>query len=137
MRHSSSGPWGCPACEVAQASRQRPHCTHENIIRLMSRGCRRIGQLRSQALPEGEAGVRQSRQSRARSRSNATTMPFGLAIHTRLWNSPTAQPKRQNRWRAKANSAENTSVPMPMKRAWPGVSVPASRPRHSSAGGSR
>jgi len=82
-------------------------------MRLMSRGCRRMGQALSHALP---CGTWQVRQSRARCRSKATTMPLSLAIQARLWNKPTAQPKRQKRCRANRNSAVNTAVPIMMKR---------------------
>ena len=86
-------------------------------MRLMLRGCRRMGQPLSQALPCAYTWVWQVRQSRARSRSNDTTMPLGLAIQARLWNKPTAQPKRQNRWRANANSKVKTTVATTRKRA--------------------
>ena len=76
-------------------------------------------------------------EAAARWRSKAITSARGLAIHTRLWNRPTAQPKRQNRCRASVNSSVNTAVAMAMKRAWLGVSVPCSRWPHTVAGGSR
>ena len=118
--------------------------------RLMLRGCSRMGHTLSQALPSGASGAAraacagalrcslwQVRQSRARSRSNETTSPRGLAIQARLWNRPTAQPKRQNRCRANANSAAKTAVPTSRKRSWLAVSVPLNRLLQISCGGSR
>jgi hypothetical protein len=127
----------CAAFELSHSVMHWPHCTQANIRRLMLRGVRRMGQAWSQAAPPGALSVLQLRQSRARLRSKAITRPFGLAIQARLWNRPTAQPKRQNRWRANRNSSVKTALPMAMKRAWLGVSEPCTRLPQTCAGGSR
>jgi hypothetical protein len=69
------------ACEASQADVHLPHWTHENIIRLIFLGDKRIGHTRSHALPRGASHVL---HSLARWRSKAMTNPLSFAIQTKL-----------------------------------------------------
>jgi hypothetical protein len=76
----------CADCVVSQALKHNPHCTQENILRFKVRGCKRIGQISSQALPGagGEHSLRQVLQSLACSRWKVTSIARGFAIHAKL-----------------------------------------------------
>jgi hypothetical protein len=93
---------------LAFGERSCPHCTQANISRLMLRGFRRMGQAWSQALACGRVGGAAVAAVARALAVEGHHQAFGLAIQARLWNRPTAQPKRQNRCRANMNSSVNT-----------------------------
>lgn len=97
-----------------------PHSVQVNILRLRVRGFSRMGQALSQALL-------QLLQALARLVSKPTTMARGLAIQARLWKSPTAQAKRQKKWRASKNSTAKATVPAVRKMVWLRESWPVKR----------